>query len=188
MRVRDSPLPDRLPCCCWPWPSIWMTMLKEAQTAPWGAIFYIMAWIWCGTAGVFRLNTLVEVLGLSGSIFMRKMISWFCHWWWNHLCRKHTTRLIAIFIASKIWCRNSVCHGGGNLGNKVTNTFPLFFSKLNKTAWHVNMPGRRTLSAHGAGKLIVKTDWQTKTKKKRMQNCLSWAACTPCSTACITLW
>jgi hypothetical protein len=35
-----------------------------------------------------------------------------------------------------------VGHGGGNLGNKVTNTFPLFFSKLNRTAWHVNMPGR----------------------------------------------
>jgi hypothetical protein len=43
-------------------------------------------------------------------------------------------RLIAIFIASKTWCHNGVGHGGGNLGNKVTNTFPLFFSKLNRTA------------------------------------------------------
>jgi hypothetical protein len=45
------------------------------------------------------------------------------------------------------------------------NTFPLFFSKLNRTALHVNMPGGRALSAHGAGKLIVKTDGQTKTEK-----------------------
>jgi hypothetical protein len=43
-------------------------------------------------------------------------------------------RLVAIFIASKTWRRNGAGHGGGNLGNKVTNTFPLFFSKLNKTA------------------------------------------------------
>jgi hypothetical protein len=53
----------------------------------------------------------------------------------------------------------------------VTNTFPLFFSKLNRTSGHVNMPGGRALSAHGAGKLIVKTDGQTKTEKTHMQNC-----------------
>jgi hypothetical protein len=47
----------------------------------------------------------------------------------------------------------------------MTNTFPLFFSKLNRTSGHVNMPGGRALSAHGAGKLIVKTDGQTKTEK-----------------------
>jgi hypothetical protein len=47
----------------------------------------------------------------------------------------------------------------------VTNTFPLFFSKLNRTAWHVNMPGRHALSAHEAGKLIVNTDRQTKTER-----------------------
>jgi hypothetical protein len=58
-----------------------------------------------------------------------------------------------------------VGHGGGTLGNKVMNIFPLFFSKLNRTALHVNMPGGRTLSAHGAGKLIVKTDGQTETEK-----------------------
>jgi hypothetical protein len=45
------------------------------------------------------------------------------------------------------------------------NTFPLFFSKLNRTALHVNMPGGRALSAHEAGKLIVKTDGQTETEK-----------------------
>ncbi len=54
-----------------------------------------MAWIWCSTAGVLRLITPAELLGLSSSIFVRKMVLWFCHWWWNHLCRKHTTRLIA---------------------------------------------------------------------------------------------
>jgi hypothetical protein len=54
---------------------------------------------------------------------------------------------------------------GGNLGNKVTNTFPHFFSKLNRTSGHVNMPGGCALSAHRAGKLIVKTDRQTETKK-----------------------
>jgi hypothetical protein len=47
----------------------------------------------------------------------------------------------------------------------MMNTFPLFFSKLNRTSGHVNMPGGRALSAHGAGKLIVKTDRQTKTEK-----------------------
>jgi hypothetical protein len=47
----------------------------------------------------------------------------------------------------------------------MTNTFPLFFSKLNRTSGHVNMPGRCTLSAHRAGKLIVKTDKQTETEK-----------------------
>jgi hypothetical protein len=47
------------------------------------------------------------------------------------------------------------------------NTFPaaLFFIKLNRTALHVNMPGGCALSAHGAGKLIVKTDGQTKFEK-----------------------
>jgi hypothetical protein len=45
------------------------------------------------------------------------------------------------------------------------NIFPLFFIKLNRTALHVNMPGRRALSAHRAGKLIVKTDRQTETEK-----------------------
>jgi hypothetical protein len=58
-----------------------------------------------------------------------------------------------------------VGHGGGTLGNKMMNTFPLFFSKLNRTSGHVNMPGGHALSAHGAGKLIVKTDGQTKTEK-----------------------
>jgi hypothetical protein len=43
-------------------------------------------------------------------------------------------RLVAISIASKTRCCNGVGHGGGNLGIKVTNTFPLFFSKLNRTA------------------------------------------------------
>jgi hypothetical protein len=33
------------------------------------------------------------------------------------------------------------------------------------------MPGRHALSAHGARKLIVKTDGQTKTEKTCMQNC-----------------
>jgi hypothetical protein len=47
----------------------------------------------------------------------------------------------------------------------MTNTFPLFFSKLNRTSGHVNMPGGHALSAHRAGKLIVKTDRQTKTEK-----------------------
>jgi hypothetical protein len=75
-------------------------------------------------------------------------------------------RLIAIFIASsQTRHRNGAGHGGGNLGNKVTNTFPLFFSKLNRTSGHVNMPGGHALSAHGAGKLIVKTDRQTETEK-----------------------
>jgi hypothetical protein len=58
-------------------------------------------------------------------------------------------RLVAIFIASsKTWHRN-----------------PLFFSKLNRTSGHVNMPGGCALSAHGAGKRIVKTDRQTETEK-----------------------
>jgi hypothetical protein len=96
------------------------------------------------------------------------MVPWFCHRWLNCLCRKHTTRLVAIFIASKTWHSNGAGHGGGNLGNKVTHTFPLFFSKLNRIAWHVNMPGGRALSAHKAGKLIVKTDGQTKTEKRRV--------------------
>jgi hypothetical protein len=43
----------------------------------------------------------------------------------------------------------------------MTNTFPVFFSKLNRTSGHVNMPGGCALSAHGAEKLIVKTDRQT---------------------------
>jgi hypothetical protein len=60
-----------------------------------------MAWIWCGTAGVLRLNTPAELLGLSGSIFLRKMVPWFCRWWWNRLCRKHTKRLIAILWHQK---------------------------------------------------------------------------------------
>jgi hypothetical protein len=47
----------------------------------------------------------------------------------------------------------------------MINTFPLFFSKLNRASGHNNMPGRRALSAHGAGKLIVKTDRQTETEK-----------------------
>jgi hypothetical protein len=64
-------------------------------------------------------------------------------------------RLVAIFIASKTQRRNGAPHGGGNLGNKATNAFPLFFSKLN----------RCTLSAHRARKLIAKTDGQTKTEK-----------------------
>jgi hypothetical protein len=34
----------------------------------------------------------------------------------------------------------------------VTNTFPLFFSKLNRIAWHVNMPGGHALSAYGASR------------------------------------
>jgi hypothetical protein len=71
----------------------------------------------------------------------------------------------SFFLSSKTRRRNGAGHGGGNLGNKVTNTFPLFFSKLNRTSGHVNMPGGRALSAHGAGKLIVKTDGQTKTEK-----------------------
>jgi hypothetical protein len=47
----------------------------------------------------------------------------------------------------------------------MMNTFLLFFSKLNRTSGHVNMPGRCALSALGARKLIVKTDRQTKTEK-----------------------
>jgi hypothetical protein len=47
----------------------------------------------------------------------------------------------------------------------VKNTFPLFFIKLNRSIQHVNMPGGCTLSAHGAGKLIVKTGRQTKAEK-----------------------
>jgi hypothetical protein len=65
-------------------------------------------------------------------------------------------------------------HGGGTLGNKVTNTFPLFFHKLNKTAWHVDMPGGHALSAHGAGKLIVKTDRQTKAEKDTYAKLCKW--------------
>jgi hypothetical protein len=82
--------------------------------------------MWCSTAGVLRLNTPAELLGLSGSIFVRKTAPSFC--------RKHTMRLVAILIALKTRCHNGAGHRGGNLGNKVIKTFPLFFSKLNRTA------------------------------------------------------
>jgi hypothetical protein len=63
------------------------------------------------------------------------------------------------------------------------NTFPLFFSKLNRTALHVNMPGGLALSAHGAGKLIVKTDGQTETEKDTYAKLLV-PVVTPCITKC----
>jgi hypothetical protein len=76
-------------------------------------------------------------------------------------------RLVAIFMASsKTWRRNVAGHGGGTLGNKMTNTFPLFFSKLNRTSGHVNMPGGCALSA-----LSKQTD-RLKLKKTRVQNCV----------------
>jgi hypothetical protein len=50
-------------------------------------------------------------------------------------------RLVAIFITSKTRHQKlgttmvrATDIRGGNLGNKVTKTFPLFFSKLNRTA------------------------------------------------------
>jgi hypothetical protein len=57
----------------------------------------------------------------------------------------------------------------------VTNTTSsLFFSKLSRTAWHVNMPGGCTLSAHGVGKLIVKAGGQTKIEKDMFEKAEEW--------------
>jgi hypothetical protein len=130
-----------------------------------------MAWIWCSTAGVLRLNTLAKLLGLSGSIFIMKTAPWFCHRWWNHLCRKHTTKLVAIFITSKTWHRNGAGQGGGNLGNKVTNTFPL--SSANLTELHDMLTCQADmhyLHTEPESSLSKQTD-RPKLKKTRMQNC-----------------